>query len=219
MKILLAEDDESSRILVAGLLDKWGHQAILARDGEQAWAALKAADSPRLLILDWMMPGIDGLQLCRQAREQEGRDPFYMLLLTSRDQPQDVVQALEAGADDYVTKPFDRDELRARVQVGCRVLELQRKLRDRERLEGVLQTARTVCHEMNQPLQTVLGYSELLLTGLSAADPKHDLLVAIKRGTERLGQVTRRVMQITHANTKTYLGDPRPIAELAGKVS
>ena len=94
------------------------------------------------------------------------------------------------------------------------MLELQRKLRNQERLEGVLQTARTVCHEMNQPLQAVLGFSELLLAELSPTDPRHDLLVAIKKGTERLGQVTRQVMHVTHANTTNYLGDPGRIEEL-----
>src|ERR1041384_7458102 len=138
MKIFIADDDLTNRSLLGGLLHKWGFEVLSAVDGQQAWAHLSQAEAPRLAILDWMMPGMDGVQLCRALRAQEGQYPYYLILLTAKSHSQDIVQALEAGADDYVTKPFDLEEMRARIRVGQRVLDLQAKLREHERLRGVL---------------------------------------------------------------------------------
>ncbi len=131
VKVLIAEDDLTSRKLLEGLLRKWGYEVVSARDGNDAWAVFQAEDAPRLAILDWMMPGIDGAELCRRVRRRKARDPVYIILLTALGQTEDVVAGLNAGADDYVVKPFDGNELKARIRVGRRVVELQSSLADR----------------------------------------------------------------------------------------
>jgi len=130
MRILLAEDDAVTRRLMEALLTKWGYQAVVAHDGSQAWGLLQAADAPSLAILDWMMPHTDGVEVCRRLRAA-GEKLTYVIMLTAKDRGEDTVAALEAGADDYVVKPFDHAELRARVQVGVRVIGLQKSLADR----------------------------------------------------------------------------------------
>ncbi len=139
MKILIAEDDETSRVVLGTLLKKWGHEVISTSDGDEAWAALQAEDSPCLAILDWMMPGKDGPELCRRVREMNRMNPMYIILLTALGRKEDIVTGLEAGADDYVTKPFSNAELHARIQVAQRIIELQSALSDRvEELEDAL---------------------------------------------------------------------------------
>ena len=139
MKVLIAEDEPVSRRLLEGALARWGYQVIVAADGEQAWKVLQEPESPMLIVLDWLMPGLDGVDVCRRAREDVRLNSAYILLLTSRTSKEDVVQGLEAGADDYVTKPFDAAELRARIQVGARLVSLQHALAERVRdLESAL---------------------------------------------------------------------------------
>lgn len=130
MRILIAEDDPVSRRVLEATLLKWGHEVIVACDGHQAWETLQN-ESPAIAILDWMMPGIDGIEVCRRTRALNNPTLCYIILLTAKSNKGDVVEGLAAGADDYVTKPFDRDELRARINVGLRVGELQRNLAER----------------------------------------------------------------------------------------
>src|SRR5882724_5994561 len=115
MRILVAEDDADSCLLLVTLLRGWGHEAVITTDGAAAWDALQREDAPTLAILDWMMPALDGLEVCRRARGRTNARPLYIILLTARAQRQDTIDGLGAGADDFVTKPFDPAELRARV--------------------------------------------------------------------------------------------------------
>jgi sigma-B regulation protein RsbU (phosphoserine phosphatase) len=139
MKVLIAEDDAVSRRLLEATLNKLGYEVVLASDGAEAWAVLQREDPPSLAILDWMMPQIDGVEICRRVRNLPTATPPYLVLLTAKDQKTDVVVGLDAGANDYLTKPFDRSELRARIQVGTHVLELQKALVGRVReLEDAL---------------------------------------------------------------------------------
>jgi CheY-like chemotaxis protein len=139
MRVLIAEDDLVSRRVLAATLDKFGYEVVVATDGAEAWDALRRADAPHLAILDWMMPEIDGLELCRRVRNLPTATPPYLILLTAKSGKEDVVTGLDAGANDYLTKPFDRAELRARVQVGAQVLELQENLAARvSELEAAL---------------------------------------------------------------------------------
>jgi sigma-B regulation protein RsbU (phosphoserine phosphatase) len=139
MKILIAEDDPVSRRVLVATLDKFGYEVVVAANGAEAWDVLQSADAPHLAILDWMMPEIDGVELCRRVRALPTATPPYLILLTAKCGKEEVVIGLDAGANDYLTKPFDRAELRARVQVGAHVLELQGKLAARVReLEAAL---------------------------------------------------------------------------------
>jgi len=139
MNILIAEDDVISRRILEVTLQKWGYEVTVVVDGAQAWELLQREGSPPLAILDWMMPYVDGAEVCRRVRLNPRTPPPYLILLTTRESRGDVVKGLEAGADDYVTKPFNADELRARVNVGVRIVELQHSLASRVReLEDAL---------------------------------------------------------------------------------
>ena len=136
---MIAEDDPVSRRLLVATLHKFGYEVAVAADGAEAWAALQSAEAPHIAILDRMMPEIDGIEICRRVRALAAATPPYLILLTAMSGKEDVVTGLEAGANDYLTKPFDRAELRARVQVGAHVLELQENLAARVReLEAAL---------------------------------------------------------------------------------
>ena len=131
MCVLIAEDETVSRLLLESILREWGYEVVATSDGGEAWDALRRADAPRMAILDWQMPGVDGLELCRRARATPETASLYVLLLTGKGGTDNLVAGLRAGANDYITKPFDLDELSARLNVGRRVVELQQSLADR----------------------------------------------------------------------------------------
>ncbi len=136
MKILIADDDPVSCRLLEKLLSKWGYHAITAHSGTEAWQVLQGEDAPRLALLDWMMPGMDGLEICRRVRGRSSQPYVYIMLLTANDKVGNLVEGLESGADDYLTKPFHPQELRARLRVGLRMIELESSLVEaRERLQ------------------------------------------------------------------------------------
>jgi sigma-B regulation protein RsbU (phosphoserine phosphatase) len=145
MKVLISDDDPVSRRLLDAALLKWGYEVIVTACGDEAWQWLQASATPSLLILDWLMPGLNGVEICRRVRQMTALQSSYIILLTSRGSKQDIVQGLDAGADDYVTKPFDHGELRARVQVGLRMMQLQSALADRVReLEEAIASVKTL---------------------------------------------------------------------------
>jgi diguanylate cyclase (GGDEF)-like protein len=128
MRILIAEDDAVSRRVLLKTLEKWGHEVVVCSDGAQAWNFLQREDAPQLAILDWMMPEMDGLQVCKEVRRRAQEPYVYLLLLTARSQKEDLIVGMEAGADDYLTKPFDAQELKVKLHAGKRVLDLQAEL-------------------------------------------------------------------------------------------
>jgi sigma-B regulation protein RsbU (phosphoserine phosphatase) len=131
MKILIAEDDRVSRQILTNALGKWGYETVVTLDGAQAWEELQKSEAPAMAILDWMMPGLDGIELTRRVRTLVQPVPTYVMLLTARADKESIVAGLEAGANDYLTKPVDLSELRARVQVGRQMVEVQTQLADR----------------------------------------------------------------------------------------
>lgn len=134
MKLLIADDDLTSRAMLAAVSRKWGYEPISVEDGEEAWQILQEPDAPLLLLIDWEMPRLDGLGLCRRIRQQASDNPPFIILLTSRNETDDVVAGLEAGANNYIVKPFANAELKARLQVGERMLELQGELIQTQRI-------------------------------------------------------------------------------------
>ncbi len=171
MKILIADDDVTSRLVLAGVLKKHGHEVVVTVDGAEAWEAMQRPDAPRLAILDWVMPGLAGVDVCRRARTIQSDQPPYIILLTSLGQKADIVTGLEAGADDYLAKPFDPGELLARVDVGRRMVELQARLSE---------ARDALAHEaMHDPLTGVLNrraFGSALSRELSRKGRHHNVL-------------------------------------------
>ncbi|ORU92696.1 MAG: hypothetical protein A6F70_03575 [Cycloclasticus sp. symbiont of Bathymodiolus heckerae] len=172
MKILIADDDLTSRIMLQTMTSKWGFEPIVVEDGEMAWDILQKENPPRILLIDWEMPNLNGLQLSQCIRDQAQEDPPYIILLTARDESDDIATGLKAGANDYITKPFKKAELEARINVGQRVLKLQHanskalaaaKLAASvftHALEGIVITdAKGFVIDVNQAFTDITGYS------------------------------------------------------------
>jgi len=164
MRVLIAEDDLTSRLVLEAALRGWGYDVVSASRGDQAWTLLQAEDRPGLAILDRLMPGMDGIQVCQKLRQKDTQNPVYVILLTALGRKEDIVMGLKSGADDYVTKPFDIEELHARVQVGQRVVELRDALANQVRelqmalahintLQGILPICMH-CHKIRDDQQS-----------------------------------------------------------------
>jgi phosphoserine phosphatase RsbU/P len=149
MKILIAEDDPVSRTVLTRMLNNWGHEVITTLDGRSACEILERDGAPKLAILDWMMPEMDGLEVCRRVRALDRSEPTYLILLTAKDQIGDIVEGLDSGANDYVIKPYDWRELKSRLRVGERMVDLQHDVAERVR---ELQYAMAKIHELQELL-------------------------------------------------------------------
>lgn len=204
MKILIADDDPLTCRMLEALLSRWGYEVISAGDGNEAWQILQAENAPRMAILDWMMPGMEGAEICRRIREISHSEMIYLILLTSKSRKKDIIAGLDAGADDYIIKPFDHGELRVRTQVGKRIIELQSALAHSVKIQGVLEMAGSVCHEIAQPLQIISGQIELLLMLTPEEDPRHKRIRSIGEQIGRLGEITKKLMRITRYETYQY---------------
>jgi len=177
MKLLIADDDLTSRIMLVAVSKKWGYESIVAEDGEEAWEILQQDDAPGLLLVDWEMPRLDGLGLCKRIRGNTHKNPPFIILLTSKSETDDVVAGLEAGANDYIVKPFANGELQARLQVGQRMLEMQNELNkardvltyERELIENIILKMR-----FSKPFET----EQLRILDMPVEKTSGDILLA-----------------------------------------
>ncbi|MCP4673605.1 MAG: response regulator [Desulfobacula sp.] len=205
MEILIAEDDLTSRRILETVLSKWGYDVISVDNGDDAVDRLIKAKTPKLCLLDWIMPGKDGVEVCSIIRNQNKPVPHYIILLTGKSDKNDIAQGLDSGADDYIIKPYDKDELKARINVGSRIIKLQNAMAEKEKFKGVLEMSGAICHELNQPLMVVAGYTEILLMDLPEDSPKFKTVQEINKQCHRMGAITKKLMNITKYKTKTYL--------------
>jgi DNA-binding response OmpR family regulator len=166
MKLLIAEDDAFFRKLLEQMLAA-DYELVLAENGEKAWAELQKKDAPRLAILDWVMPGMTGPQVCREVRQSPRLSSMYLIILTAKNSVADVASGLRAGADDYVTKPFEPHVLRARVKMGERIASLQEllntqlaALRECQLRETHLQQFLSMCSQCRK-LTTRVGFCDI----------------------------------------------------------
>jgi two-component system, cell cycle response regulator len=149
MRILIAEDDVVSRTILAAMLAKWGYETIAVENGNDAWAIMQREDAPRLALLDWDMPGMDGIEVCKRIRQCQFLNPPYVIILTAKSETTDIVVGLDAGANDYISKPYDKRELQARLSVGRRMVALQMEL---------IEAKNALAHEaMHDPLTGALN--------------------------------------------------------------
>ncbi len=167
MKVLIAEDDMTSRLILDAVLKKWGFAPVLACDGKEAWEIMQSKDAPKLAILDWQMPEMNGIEVCQKVRKIDTSNPPYLIVLTSRDEKKDIVKALDAGANDFISKPYDNEELLARINVGTRMVQLQSALGE---------ALRSLQHEaMHDPLTSIFNRRAIMeLMGKEIARAKRE---------------------------------------------
>jgi len=210
-RILLADDDLVIRRSMLALLTRWGYDLTVVSRGDEAWEVLKRGDSPRLALLDWLMPGLDGPTVCRLVRTLSAVPYTYMILLTARNRPEDMISGLRAGADDYLTKPFNAYELKARLQSGERILELQSHLiaaRDalkeeaaRDPLTGLWNHGASLAILKNELERGDRQATPLTVT---MADLDHFKCVNDTRGHLAGDEVLREVARRLKASVRTY---------------
>lgn len=137
MRVLIADDDALSRRVLEDALHKWGYEVLVTKDGDEAWACMQKEDAPNLVVLDWVMPGMDGIDMCRKLRERNAGHYCYIVLLTSKASREDIIKGLESGADDYIIKPFNQEELRYRMKIGQRIVELEQRILNLARIDDL----------------------------------------------------------------------------------
>jgi phosphoserine phosphatase RsbU/P len=179
MRVLIAEDDPTSRKLIEASLAREGYEVISASDGDEAWDRLHDEEAPRLAILDWMMPGRDGIEIVRRLREETRASYVYVLLVTTKTRTEDIIHGLDAGADDYLTKPYDPQELRCRIQSGIRILRLE------EALAGKVKELSEALSHVKQ-LQGLLPICMFCKKIRDDSDTWHRLETYIERNSEAL---------------------------------
>ncbi len=211
MRILIAEDDLTSRTILAAVLAKHDYEPLVVEDGSSAWAAMQEADAPNLAILDWEMPGMSGLEVCRRIRENPTANPPYIIILTGRDKKEDIVIGLDAGANDYISKPYNDKELQARVRVGRRMVILQTELLEakdalaheatHDPLTGAL-NRRAIFNGLERELKRVERNRSALSIGLCDID--HFKKVNDTYGHQVGDDVLRGFIQTLRDNIRSY---------------
>jgi two-component system cell cycle response regulator len=213
MRVLVAEDTLTSRLVLQATLARWGYEVLAVASGNEAWEELQKPDAPALLVLDWEMPGMDGIDLCREVRAREGDRPRYIILLTGRNSTEDLVAGLEAGANDYVRKPFDPAELQARVDVGRRFVELYDQLLASQRAVEHLARTDSLTQIMNRGAIMARLTEEIARAkregsslALGIMDVDHFKRVNDTRGHAAGDQVLREVVRRLAVATRPYDG-------------
>ena len=212
MRVIFADDDVLARTLTAAVLADLDHDVTVADNGEKAWEAFQRAPAP-LVVLDINMPGMDGLEVCRRIRGHEGGRETFVLILTARDGRDDLADVLEAGADDYVTKPSSPENLRARLEIAKRRIaqDIARRTAEAELarsrwLAGIGETTIALEHEINNPLSALLGHTELLMMDREMSDDHMEQLMIIKEQAARIAEVVRRLAKLKNPRSVEYLG-------------
>lgn len=217
MRVLFADDDVIARTLLAAVLTHLGHESREAEDGERAWAMFQEAPPP-LVILDINMPVLDGLEVCRRIRAHEAGKETFVLVVTARDGRDDLVAVLDAGADEYVTKPSSPENLRARLEIAARRIALDGARRAAEAelararwLAGIGETTIALEHEINNPLSALLGHAELLLMDSDLSEEQREQLQIIREQAARIADVVRRLARLKNPQSVEYLSGARMI--------
>ena len=217
MRVLFADDDVISQTLLAAVLTHLGHESRCARDGGQAWALFQAEPVP-LVILDVNMPVLDGLEVCRRVRAHPAGRETFVLVVTSRDGRDDLAEVLDAGADDYVSKPSTPENLRARLVIAARRIAQEEARRAAEAelarsrwLAGIGETTIALEHEINNPLSALLGHAELLLMDRELTVDQRGELELVREQAARIADVVRRLAKLKNPRSVEYAAGERMI--------
>jgi DNA-binding response OmpR family regulator len=211
MRVLFADDDVIARTLMAAVLADLDHDVSVAENGEEAWQAFQRDPTP-LVVLDINMPGLDGLEVCRRIRQHEAGRDVFVLIVTARDGRDDLTRVLEAGADDYVTKPTSPENLRARLEIAKRRIaqDMVRRTAEEELarsrwLAGIGETTIALEHEINNPLSALLGHAELMMMDNGLNEDQQEQLRIIQEQAARIAQVVRRLAKLKNPQSVEYL--------------
>ncbi len=208
-KTILITDDNSVNIqLIKSILKKNGYRTAGAGNGKDC-LDMAATFNPDLILLDIMMPETSGIEVCRILKKNQSTQHIPIIFVTADTENSTLKEAFEAGGTDYVCKPINTIELLARIKSALIQQMLTKKLMQDEKLQGILETAGAICHELNQPLQYLSGCSELILMSLSDAHPVYKDISKMKKQIEKMGKITRKLMGITSYETRSYAGNKK----------
>lgn len=217
MRVLFADDDVISQTLLAAVLTHLGHESRGARDGGQAWELFQAEPVP-LVVLDVMMPVLDGLEVCRRIRAHPAGRATFVLVVTARDGRDDLAEVLDAGADDYVSKPSTPENLRARLAIAARRIAQEEARRAAEAelararwLAGIGETTIALEHEINNPLSALLGHAELLLMDRDLRADQRAELQTVREQAARIAEVVRRLAKLKNPKSVEHRSGARMI--------
>ena len=215
MKTLIADDDEIMRVLLETVTRSCGHEVTTARDGEEAWAIYQRDRQP-LVILDWQMPRMDGLEVCRRIRQLDDKRCTFVAMVTSRDQDLDLVRVLDAGADEYVFKPVSPEQLRARLTIAERRIDQERDRRVTEAalaearwMAGIGETTLALQHEINNPLAALLGNVSLIEAAVLSEEETRDAIKVIGVQARRIADVVKRLQALRDPRSVEYVEGSR----------
>lgn len=206
------------RLLLTRVVEQCGHAVVTAAaDGEEAWDAYVVAPPP-LVILDWEMPRMNGLEVCRRIRESKSSDETFILMVTARDRSEDLTAVLDAGADDYMSKPVTPDNLQARLRIAERRIEVQvarrsaeDELRKARYLAGIGETSLALQHEINNPLAALLSHAALIEAKMIEPDEMDEALTTIVQQAKRISEVVKKLRELDDPRSVEYLGQSRMI--------
>jgi DNA-binding response OmpR family regulator len=217
MKVLVADDDEDMRLLLEDVVASCGHDVVSAVDGGDAWAVFER-EQPALAILDWDMPGLSGLDVCRRVRESAEGSEAFVVVVTARDGARDLRGVLDAGADDYFSKPISPEHLRARITIAERRIAQDDARRRAEAalaraqwLAGIGETSMALQHEINNPLAALLGHASLIEAGLCEPGEEAELLAVIIEQAHRIAGVVKRLSALRNPESVEYIQGARMI--------
>jgi DNA-binding response OmpR family regulator len=224
MRALVADDDEAMRLLVEAILTDAGHDVVTADDGARAWE-LYEREHPPLVLLDWQMPGLSGIEVCERIRASEATRDAYIVMVTSRGATADLLRLLDAGADDYVSKPLTPEALRTRMVIAERAIAVDQARRAAEEAlaraqwyAGIGETVVAVQHEINNPLTALLGNVALLTAGLASPAEEKECMGVIAEQAMRIATVVRRLGSLREPRSVEYVRGSKML-DLSGKDS
>jgi CheY-like chemotaxis protein len=212
--LLIVDDAPANLRLLAEILMPEYEVSVATNGPEALEIATSKTDlnmTPDMVLLDIMMPEMDGYEVCRKLKETPHTKDIPVIFITANTDDETLKRAFESGGTDYVRKPVNRIELLARIKSALTHQDLTRKLLEEEKLKGVLEMAGAVCHELNQPMQNIMGFSQLLMDKISKDDPKYEHLHIIKKQIDKMGEITKKLMRITRYETIAYVQDTKII--------